>query len=266
MSTAQQATSHTGVQPADGFTAVPLGRLLRVELRKLVDTRSGRWLLITIALLTALVVAISLFAVAPADLTFDTFVTAAAVPQGILLPILGILTVTSEWGQRTGLVTFTLEPHRGRVVVAKLLAVVVLGLIALVIALALAVVANLLGAALQSGDGSWAFGASGVRDLLVLQLLGVIQGLAYGMLIMNGAGAIVTYFAIPTAWGFLVATVGFFRRLGEWIDLNTTQTPLQTHEMTGDAWSRLAVSTLVWIVLPLVLGWIRLLRRELKSA
>ncbi len=266
MSTVQQVPANRSLEPADGVTAVPMSRLLRVELRKLVDTRSGRWLLIVIALLTAAVVTITVFAAEPPDLTFENFTLAAGVPQGILLPILGILTVTSEWGQRTGLVTFTLEPHRSRVVVAKLLAVVLLGLAALVIALVLAAIGNVLGAALQDGDGSWALGASGLRDLLVLQLLGVIQGLAYGMLIMNSAGAIVTYFALPTVWGFLTATVGFFRRLGEWIDPNTTQTPLQTHEMTGDAWGRLAASTLVWIVIPLVLGWIRLLRRELKSA
>ncbi len=104
-----------------------MSRLLRVELRKLVDTRSGRWLLIAIALITATVITIFLFAAPPQELTYTNFVNATGTPQGVLLPILGILTVTSEWGQRTGLVTFTLEPHRGRVVVAKLLAVVLLG-------------------------------------------------------------------------------------------------------------------------------------------
>ena len=253
--------------PARGdIQRVPLSRLVRVELRKLVDTRSGRWLLLTIALLTAAVVAVFLFAAPPEDLTFDNFAGATTTPQAVLLPILGILTVTSEWGQRTGLVTFTLEPMRGRVVVAKLLAVVLLGLAAVATALALAAVGNLLGQMLQGGDGDWAYGVQGVRDLLVQQLLAVVQGLAYGMLIMNSAGAIVAYFVLPVAWGILVATVDWFRRVGEWIDLNTTSVPLSTHEMDGAAWARLAVSVLVWIGLPLVLGWIRLLRRELKSA
>lgn len=265
MSTVRQPT-RSAVAPADGDAVVPMSRLLRVELRKLVDTRSGRWLLVVIALLTAAAITITLVAAGADDLTLASFVTAAGVPQGLLLPILGILTVTSEWGQRTGLVTFTLEPHRSRVVVAKLLAVVTLGLAALVAALVLAVAGNVLGMAVRDGDGSWALGAFGLRDLLVLQLLGVVQGLAYGMLVMNGAGAIVTYFAIPTVWGFLTATVELFRRLGGWIDLNTTQAPLQAHEMTGDAWARLAVAVLVWIALPLALGWVRLLRRELKSA
>ena len=41
---------------------------------------------------------------------------------GYFLPVLLILMVTSEWSQRTGLTTFTLEPHRGRVVGAKFVA------------------------------------------------------------------------------------------------------------------------------------------------
>ena len=241
--------------------AVPMSRLLHVELRKLVDTRSGRWLLIAIGVLTAVVITVFLFAAPQEELTYQNFVTATATPQSVLLPILGILTVTSEWGQRTGLVTFTLEPKRGRVVLAKVLAVVLAGLAFVVVALGLAAVGMLLG---PSGD--WTFGLIGVRDTLLLQLIGVLQGLALGMLIMNTAGAIVTYFALPTAVGILSGTVERFRPIAEWVDINTTLVPLQAHEMDGDAWTRLAVATLIWVVVPLALGWLRLLHRELKSA
>lgn len=259
------ALTSGAARSTDASPQVPLGRLVQVELRKLTDTRAGRWLLLTIALLTAAVVTIFLFAAPPDELTYENFVNATSTPQAILLPILGILTVTSEWGQRTGLVTFTLEPRRGRVVVAKLVAVVVLGLVAVAVALALAALGNVLGSSLQDGVGTWEFGA-GYRDVVVQQLIAVCQGLAYGMLIMNTAGAIVTYFALPTAWGILTSTVGWFRRIGEWVDLNTTSLPLAEHEMDAGAWARLAVSVSIWVLLPLVLGWLRLLRRELKSA
>jgi len=243
-----------------------MSRLLRVELRKLVDTRSGRWLLIAIAVLTAAVVTVFLFAAPPEELTYSNFVTATGTPQGVLLPILGILTVTSEWGQRTGLVTFTLEPKRSRVVVAKLLAVLLLGLLAVSVAFALAALGNVLGQAVQDGDGSWAFGVEGFRDILVLQLLGVLQGLALGMLIMNTAGAIVTYFALPAAIGILAGTVERFREAAQWVDINTASVPLSTHDSTAGDWGRLAVASLLWIVLPMAIGWFRLLHRELKSA
>ena len=246
--------------------AVPMSRLLRVELRKLVDTRSGRWLLIAIGVLTAAVVTVFLFAAPPEELTYTNLVTATGTPQGVLLPVLGILTVTSEWGQRTGLVTFTLEPRRGRVVVAGLLAVLLLGLLAVVVAFALAAVGNLLGQSLQDGDGSWAFGAEGFRDILVLQLLGVLQGLALGMLVMNTAGAIVTYFALPPAVAILAGTVERFREAAEWVDVNTASIPLSQHDTDAGDWVRLAVAAVIWVVIPLVIGWFRLLHRELKSA
>ena len=266
MSTVVQTSGTSSPGAAQALSPVPMSRLLRVELRKLVDTRSGRWLLILIAALTAVVVTLFLFAAPPEELTYENFVNATGTPQGILLPILGILTVTSEWGQRTGLVTFTLEPRRGRVVVAKLLAVVLLGLASVTVALLLAAGGNQLGQALQDGTGAWDLGWGGLGDILVLQLLGVVQGLALGMLIMNSAGAIVTYFALPAVWGILTTTVDFFRRIGEWVDLNTTSATLQAHDMTAGAWARLAVSALLWVGLPLLLGWVRLLRRELKSA
>ena len=251
--------------PAD-TRRVPQSRLIRVELRKLMDTRAGFWLLAGIGLITAAVIVIFMFAGEARELTFSNFVNATGTPQGILLPVLGILAVTSEWGQRTGLVTFTLEPHRGRIVIAKLVATVVLGAVAVVVALGLAAAANVVAAVAFGGDGSWTLGVEGVRDILAIQLIGVVQGVALGMLIMNSAGAIVAYFAIPTVWGILTSTMEWFADIGRWVDLNTTSIPLTTHQMDGDAWLRLAVSVAIWVLVPLVLGVVRLLHREVKSA
>jgi hypothetical protein len=61
--------------------------------------------------------------------------------------VLAILTVTTEWTQRTGLVTYTVEPSRLRVTLAKLVAVVALGLVAVTVALVVAALANVVGAA-----------------------------------------------------------------------------------------------------------------------
>ena len=47
---------------------MPFGRLVRVELRKLADTRAGRWLLISIAALTLLVLVIQMAVVLGQDL------------------------------------------------------------------------------------------------------------------------------------------------------------------------------------------------------
>ena len=47
--------------PDPRVTAVPFSRLLKVELRKLVDTRAGFWLLAAIGIITVAVIAVFLF-------------------------------------------------------------------------------------------------------------------------------------------------------------------------------------------------------------
>ena len=120
-----------------GTPRIPLTRLVLVELRKLADTRSGKWLLIAIGVITLLIVTAVFLTAKPSDRTFLNFMGATATPQGFLLPVLGILLVTSEWNQRTALVTFTLMPLRGKVVVAKVIAALLAGLAAIVLAVAL---------------------------------------------------------------------------------------------------------------------------------
>jgi hypothetical protein len=57
-----------------------------------------------------------------------------------------------------------------------------------------------------------------------------------------------------------------FREAAEWVDINTASVPLSAHDADAGDWARLAVAATIWIVVPLVLGWFRLLHRELKSA
>ncbi|NIK61485.1 ABC transporter permease [Kribbella shirazensis] len=255
------------LSPDPSVTAVPFSRLLRAELRKLVDTRAGFWLLIAIGLITVAVIVVFLFVADPDQLTFINFVGATATPQSILLPVLGILAVTAEWSQRTGLVTFTLEPSRIRIAVAKLVAVVLVGMLAVVAALGAAALSNLAGMAFMDGASSWNFGAANVRDFFAIQLIGILQGFAFGMLLMNTAAAIVLYYVIPIAWSVLFAMVGALENAAPWLDLNTAMAPAfeQQTFASGD-WAHIAVAGTIWVLLPLALGTLRLLHREVKSA
>ena len=65
----------------------PLSRLTRVELRKMVDTRSGFWLQLTVVALTVLVVVITLIAGHEDEVTFRNILGNALVPAGILLAV-----------------------------------------------------------------------------------------------------------------------------------------------------------------------------------
>jgi len=252
------------IRQTDRTAGVPMTRLVRVELRKLVDTRAGAWLLAAIALVTVAAVSIYLFASKASGLTFADFVYVTVLPQSVLLPVLGIMAVTTEWTQRTGLVTHTLEPRRGRVLAAKYAATGILGFLVVVLALAIAAVANVLGAAFLHGNGSWAYGIDGLRDTLLLQLLSLLQGLAVGTLLMNTAAAIVVYFALPGAVNLVFSMVDSLKNAAGWIDLGTSQTPLMDHSIAGVGWLHLLATTVWWILLPLVVGIWRLLHREIK--
>ena len=88
-----------------------LGRLTLVELRKMTDTRAGFWLLLTTALLTVAVVVIAGLAMEEQDrIAEELRRDRDACRCSLLGPIVGILLVTSEWSQRTALITFALVP------------------------------------------------------------------------------------------------------------------------------------------------------------
>ncbi|NHC24034.1 ABC transporter permease [Nocardioides sp. IC4_145] len=248
-----------------GTPKVPFTRLVGVELRKIYDTRAGRWLLGAIVLITAAIMTIFFFATDAPDRTFGNFIGISATPQGFLLPVLGVLLVTSEWSQRTAMVTFALEPSRGKVIAAKTIAALLFGIAAFVAALAVAALCTLLGGAEGGFDGieGTLFGL-----FLALQLFTILQGVAYGLLLLNTPAAIVTLFVAPIASTIVFNLVSALRDLAPWLDLSTAQAPLFESfggaGLTGEQYAQLGTTTLIWIVIPFVLGWLRVLRAEVK--
>ena len=242
---------------------VSLARLTLVELRKLADTRAGLWLLIVIALANAGTSAILLFAGDPQEQVFYQFVAFAQLPAGVLLPVLGILSVTSEWSQRTALTTFTLVPQRGRVLAAKLIAAALIALLATAVSVLFAVAGNLLAPAMD-GDGSWANGGEIILKSALLQVIVVLMGCGFGALLLNSPLAIVLFFAVPTLWTILGESIRALRTAAGWLDINQTTIPLSELGMTGDQWARLGASVALWVLLPLAIGTVRVLRREVS--
>jgi ABC-type transport system involved in multi-copper enzyme maturation permease subunit len=258
------APTHTSSKTLDlsSTSAVPVTRLVKVELRKMVDTRSGLWLIIAIVFVTAAITLIFMFAAEEQDRVFLNFIGVLATPQSFLLPVLGILLVTQEWTQRTGMVTFTLEPHRSKVITAKVVAALVLGLLAVVLAIALAA----LGTALAGAPDPWAgIGSDDFAKFTLLQVIGVLQGLAYGLIFLNSAAAIVTFFVLPLASSIVFSIWTAVRDTQPWVDPSTAQTPLfEGVDVTGEQWAQLAVTTAIWVLLPFLAGLWRVLRAELK--
>jgi ABC-type transport system involved in multi-copper enzyme maturation permease subunit len=243
-------------------SGVPFARLVKVELRKMVDTRAGLWLLILIGVVTAGALLIFGLSASDSDKTFSNFSIFSGTPQGFILPVLGILLVTQEWGQRTAMVTFTLEPRRGRVLQAKLAAAVLIGLAAIAFAMLVAVVATAI-----FGSGN-AFGDASFMDfvkLALVQELGILQGFAFGLVFLASAPAIVVYFVVPAAVTTVVNIWASVKPHAAWFDQSSAQEPfLGSGSLSGQDWAHLATTSVIWVVIPMAIGLARTLRTELK--
>ncbi|MDN5757588.1 MAG: ABC transporter permease [Tomitella sp.] len=246
---------------------VPMSRLVRVELRKMFDTRSGFWLMVSMAILAVVAtIAVIIFA-DENNLDYGSFSTAIGVPMAVLLPIMAILAVTSEWSQRTGLTTFTLVPDRGRVIGAKGITAILVGIVSMVIAMAIGAIGNLIGPVIRGVDITWGVSIGQVFTIILANVLGLLIGFMLGVLIRNSPGAIVAYFVysfvVPTIFGALAASQGWFENLQPWVDFNFSQTQL-FDSPTGHDWATLAVSSVIWLIIPLAIGVRSVMRSEVK--
>ena len=249
---------------------IPLPRIVSVELRKMFDTRSGFWLLASIAV-TAVLATVGVVLFAPdAELTYATFALAIRIPMAIVLPIIAILSVTSEWSQRSGLTTFTLVPHRSRILLAKGVAAVAVGVVSMVLAFAIGVVGNLAGTALAGTSPVWDASLVDIGHSFLGNVLSLLIGFMLGVLIRSSSGAIVAYFVyslvLPGVFSVLASTQTWFRDLQPWVDVQFAQTPLFEYGgmLTGDQWLQIAFTGLVWMVIPMAVGLRLVTRSEVK--
>jgi ABC-2 type transport system permease protein len=263
------AVEHEATRAARPAPAmIPFSRLASVELRKSFDTRSGFWLMASIAI-TALIATAATVAFAPDDeLTYEAFATAIGFPMSVLLPVIAILSVTSEWSQRSGLTTFTLVPHRSRTILAKGVVAIGIAVASMLVALAIGAVGNVVGTAIAGVDTSWNVTAVEFCYIVLANTLGLLVGFMLGVLIRNSAAAIVGYFVysfvLPTLSMLLASSQDWFKDLQPWVDFNYAQSALFNGSMTGEQWANLGVTSLVWLLLPLAVGLRLIIRSEVK--
>ncbi|WP_051217805.1 hypothetical protein [Nocardioides insulae] len=276
MSTTASAPLHIDTTPT---APIPFLRLVRVEWRKMIDTRGGRWLLAITAALVLLAFGLTLLVVGLDDavVSAGVFAQVMAVPLSLLLPVLAILIVTSEWSQRTTMVTFAFEPHRLRVVLAKLVAVVCLALVTLVLALALGALGTVVGAEMIGGEPIWDLGWNDVAWLTGLQLVYLVMGFALALLFLNTPSTVAVYYVASLllpymVWGILFSLFDWAQTLLPFLDITYAVTPFQTgNDVMGQPVDtgflevlQLLSALTIWVFGPLVLGTLRVLRSEVK--
>ncbi len=226
---------------------IPFGRLFVVELRKSADTRAGRWLVgITggLALVANVIFLIAAGTQPHNEASFGDFVAVSAFVSSVFLPVVGIMLVTSEWSQRTAMTTFTLEPRRMRVVLAKMLAGVALTAFVVVFALVVGVICNvLLGLMLDAGAsgtqaklGAWTFGWSRFFGFIINQTVAMLGGFALACLLLNTPAAIVVFFVyryvLPVLLAIGSALMAWFSHVSPWIDFQSAQSDLDNMPLT----------------------------------
>jgi ABC-2 type transport system permease protein len=258
----------TAVESPAFVPALSLPRLVAVELRKTVDTRAGFWLLAASALLMITVAALTLTFGHVTEGRFGVFFMRTVGTGGVLLPVVGILAITSEWSQRTAVMTFALVPRRERVIAAKLLAGLVIALASVALCFVISLVATALLPVFGHGDGTWDVAASGLGGAVLFTGIWMLAGAALGLLVMRSAPAIVLSFLIPIGIAGIAAGIPGAERPLRWVDLATVAGELNAGHpaVSATEWAYLASGVAVWVLVPLAIGFVRLRRGEVTSA
>jgi len=274
-----------------GTSTVPFSRLVRMEWRKMVDTRAGFWLLLITGGLLALVFAVILLVTALASdvrTTATDWLNILTIPVAMLVPVLAITIVTQEWSQRTAMVTFALEPNRLRIVMAKLVAVLALGFATILLAFVLGMLGNVLGASIGGYDVTWNVTGRTLAWALVIQVLYLLMGFGFGLLLLSSPAAVAIYYVyvwileggviLPGIMFGLWLAFGWAQAIFPWISMRLSILPFALD--SGDVHSlhdsgvelhtgapgaaRIVTSVLLWVGIPLVVGTWRMLRTEVK--
>lgn len=251
----------TATAPLGRDTRPGLGRLTRIELRKTYDTRAGFWLLISCVLLMLAAGLITVLSGSDGDHTWSNLLNNCSQALNFILPVVGILLVTSEWSQRTALQTFTLVPQRGRVLTTKIAASLVLSVLAIVVALVLTALCTAINPA---ATDAFHLDAGLVLQTVLFTMLSMLTGVGLGAAILISAPAIVALYVLPIAYSAVVNIVGALHGLRDWTDQGETFSRLTDHTLSAHEWGQVATTALVWVVLPVGIGAYRFLRGEIR--
>lgn len=241
-------------------------RVLETELRRCVDTRASRWLLAVMVILCACALAINTLTRVE---DFADYVRGATLPMPALLPIVAILAATGDWTQRSAMTTFVLVPRRAIVLAARLVAAI---LLIVAVAAAVSLIALLIFVfspqARVDSVGSWAtLGALG--SITGLSVAAALTGVAAGFLILNTPVAITVTILLPFLFDILVAIP--LPEVAPWVSIlafsawmTSPEWSWWTTQGTGVGIGPALTSFLLFIVIPITLGWIRQSIREAK--
>ena len=250
------------------ITHIPLSRVVRVELRKMFNTRSGFWLIASIGITGRLATIATIAFASDQNLTYYNFAKAIGFPITVILPMVALLSITSEWSQRRGLTTFTYVSSRRRVVWAKTLSAVIIAVASMLFAFAAGAVGNVVGSTIADTSTVWDLSVGHALTIVLGNLVSMSIGTMLGMLLRSSAGGLVMYFVlvllVPNLTSLLAASQDWFKHLQPWVDLPFSQTHLFDGMQNGTQWAQVATAFTLWVVVPGFFGLRRVMRSEVK--
>lgn len=251
----------TGVETLPPPTSGRFSRSLRAELRKIRTTRGTRWALILTAALWVLVGA----GVAAISLLTDArqvSVAGALLGMGsavsVFVPILAILIMAGDWQSRDVMTTFALEPRRRIVFFAKALSACIVCVALAVVAAATAVAFTITLALVSGSTVAWDADAESIATLLGSVAVGTVSGIAYGAAIQRVPLAVVFSLVQGLAIDPLLTLVP--HGIGSWFRLSA----IVDAGSTGGPVAPAVVAAVLWLALPLTIGYIRNQRADVQ--
>lgn len=238
-----------------GTSGRVFARLVHVELRKLVDTRASRSVLLsttTLALAVALLGTLGRESDGPLEAA--SVIGAVQAPMALAMAVIGILGMTGDWDHRVTTTYFPLVRSRTAIYVAKICATLIMsGILLVALALASLVVLGVVG--LTSGAAVSLPGLGGA--LLAAggaSLFGTVFGLRVAAVVRRSALSLVLVVLLTIGINGVVLTL-----LPE--DLQPVFSTLTPLVLLGDAdgpavaaW-QVVCSLALWYVAPLGAGW-----------
>jgi ABC-2 type transport system permease protein len=180
--------------------------------------------------------------------------------------VIAVLSVTIEWSQRSGLTTFTLVPHRGHVIAAKAIACVGVAIVSIPLGFAIGALGNIV-APPSPASILWDVTVTNMATITLANVLGLLVGFMLGILIRSSARALVGYFVysfLPTLAVILAGSQAWFRHLQPWTDSKLAGRTLKDGTVSAQQWAHLAVTSVIWLLIPLAIGLALVPRAEVK--
>jgi ABC-2 type transport system permease protein len=113
-------------------------------------------------------------------------------------------------------------------------------------------------------DGTWSDAATLIGQSAVYLGGGMVTGVAFGMVLLASAPAIVVLFSLPLAWT-AVASLPFLADAAPWLDTRLALGPMPQEVMSATQWAHAGTALALWMVLPLLIGTWRIARREIAA-